>query len=268
MFENFFITIIVILSFILVSALAGAVGIGGGGFFIPILMIMGGLTINDSIPIASSTILGVGLASTIINIKEKTVNFKIGVILEPSTILGSIIGFQLYLISSESVLMTIFITLMILLTIRSYQKANRLRKNNLLEEPEEIIYLTKFNRNKMLLGITGSISAGILSALVGIGGGLIKVPMLNELGLSPTVSSGTGSFMVFFTSFSNTIQYMFFTDRLEFNVAIIFFLIGFSSSFIGTFLSRYNSKPETIQYLLTFAIGCSTILIILTWIFT
>lgn len=265
MFDNFLITVLIVGFVALTAALAGAVGIGGGGFFTPILMIIGGLSIFTAIPISSAIIVGVGLASTLVNFRNKTINFKLGLILEPATIVGTFIGIQLHLKSSEEVILTVFSIIMIILTIRSYFRAKRIRACIDDEQLEKLGFTSDLSNNRILIALFASITAGILSALVGIGGGLIKVPTMNELGLSPILASGTGSFMVLFTSLATTVQFLFY-QRLDLSVGIFFFIVGFVASLIGTSLSRYNIRPTLVQYFLTIAIGCSTILIISQWL--
>ncbi|MHA2226723.1 MAG: sulfite exporter TauE/SafE family protein [Candidatus Hodarchaeales archaeon] len=265
MFENILNTLLIIGFISLLAALAGTVGIGGGGFFTPILMIIGGLSIFNAVPIASVTIIGVALASTLVNMRNKTINYKLGLILEPATIIGTIIGVQIHLVSPEEIIIFIFSIIMVFLTIKTYLGARRNQKAK-FEESDPLSFTSDLSRNRILIGIIGSITAGIISAMIGIGGGLIKVPMMNELGLSPLFASGTGSFMVLFTSISTTVQFLFY-QRLDLGVGIIFFIVGFLASIIGTSLSRYNTRPEIIQYFLSLAIGCSTILILVQLLF-
>ena len=56
--------------------------------------------------------------------------------------------------------------------------------------------------------ITNSAFAGVLSGL-GLGGGIILVPLYNELGLSPVHASSTSGFTVFVASGINVIQALF-----------------------------------------------------------
>jgi len=251
----------------LFAALAGTVGIGGGGFYTSILMIIGGLAISTAIPIASAITIGVGIASTIINIREKTINYKIALILEPATILGTIIGVQLHLIMPEEILIALLSLVLIILSLRTYMNAKRFHQD-LAENTDlkNLDFITDLSKTQFFFALIGVTITGIISALIGIGGGLIKVPMMNELGLSPMMACGTGSFMVIFTSLSTTIQFLY-LDRLDLLTGILFFILGFTASLIGTGLSRYIKRPEIIQYLLAFAIAIAAILIIFTGFF-
>ena len=50
--------------------------------------------------------------------------------------------------------------------------------------------------------------AGIASSLLGIGGGLVVVPILMELGINPLVIVATSSFTVLLTGSSSAIQFL------------------------------------------------------------
>ena len=52
--------------------------------------------------------------------------------------------------------------------------------------------------------------SGCLSAMLGIGGGLIISPLLLEIGLHPLIASSTSNFLVLFTSSSTSIQFSLF----------------------------------------------------------
>lgn len=244
------------------AALAGIVGIGGGGLFTPILLLIGGLTVSQAIPVASATIFGVGLASTLVNIEHRTINYRLGLTLEPFTIIGTLIGVQFFLNIPEHLILFLFTILMIVLSLKSIKKAQKIKNELKVEERETDGNInSKLSSQNTIIAIGGSFSAGMISSVVGIGGGLIKVPMLSELGLSPRIASGTGSFMVLFTALSTTAQFIMF-NQLELVTGTIVFALGFIGSFLGTILSRYDPHPYFLQLLLSIVIALSTIFII------
>ena len=53
-----------------------------------------------------------------------------------------------------------------------------------------------------------SACAGVLAGLLGIGGGLVKGPLLLELGMRPQAAAATSGFMVLFTASSTTLQFL------------------------------------------------------------
>ncbi|MFW9779221.1 MAG: sulfite exporter TauE/SafE family protein [Candidatus Heimdallarchaeota archaeon] len=260
--DNLIVELVLIVFFLLFAGLAGAVGIGGGALFTPLLLIIGGLTVSQAIPIASATIVGVGLASTFVNAQEKTINYGLAITLEPFTIIGTIIGVQIFLYVPEDLILFLFVILMVLLSFRTSFNAYELKKKaNPLNENLIDMENSNLTLKKTEFAIIGSLVAGMISSIVGIGGGLIKVPMLSELGLSPRIASGTGSFMVLFTSLSAALQFIIFS-RLEPLLGIVFFSMGFLGSLLGTYISRKSGQSYSLQLLLTLTIILSTIFIV------
>lgn len=260
--ENLTIQLLIGGCLLVFAALAGAVGIGGGALFTPLLFIAGGFTISQAIPIASATIFGVSLASTLVNLQKHSINYRLAMTLEPFTILGTIIGVQIFLNIPEYLILFFFVVLMVILSLKTTLRAKKLKYEfNVQNNNPATMSNSQLSPKKTTLAIGGSVFAGIISSILGIGGGLIKVPMLTELGLPTRNACGTGSLMVLFTSLSTTIQFIIF-NQLNLHLGAIFFSIGFIGSIIGTSTSRYNTNPYFLQLLLAFTIILSTIFII------
>jgi hypothetical protein len=107
---------------------------------------------------------------------------------------------------------------------------------------------------------------GIVSGLVGVGGGLIFSPFFVITGMDPAVAVGTSSLCVLFTSSSTTFSYLL-TNRVITSLAIVFGLALAPASVAGAAIVQYlRHIPESKSYI-TFvvAIGimvslvCSTI---------
>merc|ERR1719383_373244 len=79
-------------------------------------------------------------------------------------------------------------------------------------------------RNTIIYPLACSI-AGLCAGLFGIGGGIVKGPLMLEMGTLPEVTSATSATMILFTSTSASISYYIF-GKLNFNYASILFLIG------------------------------------------
>lgn len=73
---------------------------------------------------------------------------------------------------------------------------------------------------------------GTLSAMLGIGGGIIVAPVLLSLGLEPSEASATTSFVTLFTSFMNLIKYMM-IGSIVWDYAIVACIAGCIGFYIG-----------------------------------
>eukprot|EP00578_Thalassiosira_sp_NH16_P019798 CAMPEP_0181096552 /NCGR_PEP_ID=MMETSP1071-20121207/11095_1 /TAXON_ID=35127 /ORGANISM="Thalassiosira sp., Strain NH16" /LENGTH=371 /DNA_ID=CAMNT_0023178971 /DNA_START=431 /DNA_END=1546 /DNA_ORIENTATION=+ len=77
-----------------------------------------------------------------------------------------------------------------------------------------------------------SIVAGLTAGMFGIGGGIIKGPLMLALGVHPQVASATSACMILFTSSTSTISYHIFGD-LKYDYAMFCLLMGFTSTLVG-----------------------------------
>merc|ERR1719273_2279252 len=68
--------------------------------------------------------------------------------------------------------------------------------------------------------------AGLFAGLFGIGGGIVKGPLMLEMGTLPQVASATSATMILFTSSAATASYLLF-NSLNLGYAPILFTLGF-----------------------------------------
>lgn len=77
--------------------------------------------------------------------------------------------------------------------------------------------------------------SGLIAGLLGVGGGAIMNPLLLNLGYRPEVSTASSSFVVLFTAFVSTIQYII-NNSIDFYYGVWLFVTSICGSAIGTFL--------------------------------
>ncbi|KAL9647295.1 hypothetical protein ABK040_011662 [Willaertia magna] len=105
--------------------------------------------------------------------------------------------------------------------------------------------------------------AGILAALLGVGGGMIKSPLLLLLGVDPSVGAATAAFMIFFTSSISTVQFAI-VGRLPWDYGLLFGLTGFIAGILGYFFVTYLierwGKKSILIFCVTLITGSATLL--------
>lgn len=74
--------------------------------------------------------------------------------------------------------------------------------------------------------------AGLCAGMFGIGGGIVKGPLMLEMGVRPEVCSATSATMILFTSSAATASYLLF-DSLNPHYGLIVFCLGFVNTLIG-----------------------------------
>jgi len=112
-----------------------------------------------------------------------------------------------------------------------------------------------------------SFLAGILASLLGVGGGIIKGPVLIELGLPPEVVAATSAYMIIFTSLSASVQYII-IGSVMYDYGVVLFFIGLIAAFAGQtslnwMVAKYKKKSYII-FVIAMVIGTSAILLVVS----
>ncbi len=96
--------------------------------------------------------------------------------------------------------------------------------------------------------------AGFFAGMFGVGGGIVKGPLMLAMGVHPKVSSASSACMILFTSFTATTSFVVF-GLLVHDYAIVCLTIGFIATYVGQIVLYYlMSKYERNSYI-AFSIG-------------
>lgn len=96
--------------------------------------------------------------------------------------------------------------------------------------------------------------AGFFAGMFGVGGGIVKGPLMLAMGVHPKVSSASSACMILFTSFTATTSFVVF-GLLIHDYALICLFIGFVATYFGQIALYYlMSKYERNSYI-AFSIG-------------
>lgn len=112
--------------------------------------------------------------------------------------------------------------------------------------------------------------AGIAAGATGISGGMVKVPFMIQMGISPTTAAATSNFMVLFTSASSAFQYTM-LGRLH-PSALLFGAFAFVGALLGQFLflrlQQRSRRQSFVTFWLSVEIGLSITCTIISWYLT
>jgi len=107
-----------------------------------------------------------------------------------------------------------------------------------------------------------AIVAGFVAGLFGVGGGIIKGPLMLALSVHPAVASATSACMILFTSSTATVSYMIF-DLLVPDYAVFCLVVGFCSTIVGqtgmSMLLRRYERNSYIAYSIGFVVAVSAV---------
>ncbi|KAE9003809.1 hypothetical protein PR003_g17085 [Phytophthora rubi] len=121
-------------------------------------------------------------------------------------------------------------------------------------------------KRRILVFPTLCTMAGVAAGLLGIGGGMVKGPIMLEMGILPPVQSATANFMILFTSSSTTLQFAIngqFPGERQYDYIAWFALIGCIGGFCGqkvvAYLVKKYKRESIMVYLLAVTIGLSAL---------
>jgi uncharacterized membrane protein YfcA len=195
-----------------VSALAGVigalVGIGGGVILIPFLVLIEGVPIHYAIGASIVAVVATSSASASAYVKSRLSNPRLGMFLEAGTSIGALIGALISVFLPVGVLEILFSLMALYVCVSMLIPKNdgkgQVRKQDGLSDRLCLhsSYELKGEKHEYMvcssgLGLAGSAIAGVLSGLFGIGGGVIKVPLMNlGMGVPLRPAAATSNFMI------------------------------------------------------------------------
>lgn len=96
--------------------------------------------------------------------------------------------------------------------------------------------------------------SGLMAGLFGVGGGIIKGPLMLEMGIMPSVASASAAAMILFTSAAASASFVVF-GLLHPHYGAIFFVLGFVCTGVGQYGIGYLAKKHGRQSPIVFSIG-------------
>lgn len=252
---------------LLVGFLSGLFGVGGGFLLTPLLMMIG---IPPTVAAASDSnqIVAASTSGTLAHWRMGNVDFKIGLLLVVGGVIGGTMGVQLIKILRASGNADFFvkITYVVMLGVigsymfmdsmkklhprfTSHAKQEREAKSVFARLSESLPFPVHFDKSGVTLSVfiplILGILVGILSAVMGVGGGFIMVPvMIYMLRMPMHVVVGTGLFQVLFTCINVTFMQAYFNHNVDLMMALLL-LIG--STFGAQIGARISSRLKADQ---------------------
>ncbi len=182
-----------------ISAIAG---IGGGSLLVPFLVLALGYNVKVAIATSLMCIVVTSSSASSEYLRRGLVDMGTALLLEPLTALGAITGAYITLTLPANVLKIALGALFLYISAETIWKALHERKGG-VEVPGSVTALRK------AVGSTLSFMAGLASGVFGIGGGVIKVPIMTYIMKLPIKTAvATSSFMVGLTAASGEIVYL------------------------------------------------------------
>ena len=200
------------------GAFGALLGLGGGIFLVPLLNLGLGFPIGVSAAISLATVIATSSTVTAGRAGQHLMNFRLGMLLEVATAGGSVLGGITAQFVSQAVLQRLFALVtgaVAIATVARSGQRNVITDSNV--DPgvlggrlfdHETGALVVYRIRRLPLALVVSFIAGNVSSLLGIGGGVIKVPVLNAwCGMPLRAAAATSAFMIGVTATGGAIIY-------------------------------------------------------------
>jgi uncharacterized membrane protein YfcA len=214
-----------------IGALAGLLGallgIGGGVIVVPALSELYGIPFRHAVAASLVVIIASSSASSAAYVERGAANLRVGVILELATVAGSLLGSAVAGVAPVRTLKLLFALVAV------YAAAMLWLRRGAASEAEDA---GAREVRGWAPGLAMSAVAGAISGLLGVGGGLFKMPgMTLAMGIPFKVAAATSNFMIGVTAAAGAYVY-FGRGELDPLVAAPLVVGVFAGSLAGTSL--------------------------------
>ena len=199
------------------TGLVGALlGLGGGVFLVPLLTLALGVPIRVAIAASLISVMSTAVASASVNLDRGLVNMRLGLILEVATAAGALGG---GLVAGHLTQRQLYLTFAVTMAVMGVVMAGRSGRRNVISDPDvdlgrlggrirEGAATYGYQVRRLPVGVMASLVAGAISGLLGLGGGIVKVPVLNTFcGIPIRVAAATSTFMIGITAAASAFLY-------------------------------------------------------------
>jgi len=238
-----------------VGLLSGLFGVGGGFLLTPLLMFLG---ISPVVAASSgaAAIVAAGTTGTLEHSRAGTVDFKMAFVLFAGGALGSVAGVEILHVlnrlgPANSVIRVLYVVMLgtigLIMLVESIQTWRRgaYMSERRFAPPARRTWLDRlpgraqFPKSEIEVSIVVPVAlgvlAGVLAALMGVGGGFVMVPlMLYVLGMRMHVVVGTSLLQILLTTVLVTVLQAASNHTVDFILALLLALGSTAGATVGT----------------------------------
>ncbi len=254
-----------------VGILSGMFGVGGGFLTTP-LLIFYGIPPTVAAASASTQVTGSSVSGVFAHLKRDGVDFQMGSVLIVGGLFGTLFGAGLFALLERlgqiDTVINILYVLMLggiggMMAKESWQSVQASRSGQPLPPRKKrhhplvasLPLRWRFYKSGLYISplaplILGFVT-GIMTMLLGVGGGFIMVPaMLYLLGMGARVVVGTSLFQILFVTISSTLMHSLTTKAVDIVLTVFLLLGGVVGAQIGARLAQ-RMRPDYLRLMLS-----------------
>lgn len=209
------IELLLALSGVLAGAFGAMLGLGGGILVVPILTLGFGVPLTTAVGTSLICVIATSTGAAAINVRAGRADVRLGITLAGGTIVGAVTGGILAGFLPERLLAGLFAALLAYTALTMVRGALAPAVN---ASDEAVVNSTApdgpsapaYRARRLPWGIGGSVLAGNASGLLGVGGGIVIVPLTHlVMGAPLRVSVATSSFLTGAAGAAGAYAYLF-----------------------------------------------------------
>ncbi len=260
--------LIVALGF-LTGILSGLFGVGGGFLTTP-LLIFYGIPPTVAAASASTQVTGASVSGVLAHSRRGGVDFRMGSVMVGGGIIGAMIGALLFRLLQSLGQIDVVINVLYVLMLGTIGSMMMKEALEVIRPGARVEQVVRKRRHHPLVAalpmrwrfyssglyisplapLILGIGVGILTMLMGIGGGFILVPaMLYILGMSGNVVVGTSLFQILFVTMATTMMHSLTTKAVDIVLAGLLLLGSVLGAQFGTQIAL-KARPEVLRFVL------------------
>jgi uncharacterized membrane protein YfcA len=214
------------------GAFGSLLGLGGGLLIVPLLTFGFGLPLREAVGVSLVCVIVTSSAAAGVYLERRQANLRLGMTLELFTAIGAIAGGLVAFLIDERVLAGLFAALLVYVAATMLRGKSPTVRSATVEEAAPSIADAAASEpepawetasgfpsdsegggealvRRYPAGVLGSIGAGVVSALLGIGGGIVKVPVMHlVMGVPLRVATATSNLMIGITASASAMVYL------------------------------------------------------------
>jgi uncharacterized membrane protein YfcA len=207
-------------------------GLGGGILIVPLLTLGFGLPLREAVGVSLVCVIMTSSAAAGVYLERHVANLRLGMSLELFTAFGALIGGSIAFLLNDRILALLFSVMLVYVAITMARgrrgapepepPVQELERDDAADDPSvttpdpraahsilDDLSGEGYRVRNLRFGIVGAVFAGVVSALLGIGGGLIKVPLMHlSMGVPLKVATATSNMMIGITAAASAIIYL------------------------------------------------------------
>ena len=184
---------------VLAGLLGALLGIGGGVIIVPALSELFGVPFRHAVAASLVVIIASSSASSAAYVERGAANLRVGVVLELATVAGALLGSAVAGLAPVRTLKLLFAAVALYAAVTLW-----IRRRDASESSDAAAQPIR----GWAPGLAMSAVAGAMSGLLGVGGGLFKMPgMTLAMGIPFKVAAATSNFMIGVTAAAGAYVY-------------------------------------------------------------